>query len=432
MEIAHGGITGGHLGVAKTANGIQTRAYWPTWRSDLTAFMRTCEPCARYHRGAVRHQAPMQTPTVGEPWERVSVDITGPHPRSSTGKQYILTLVDHFSKWAEAIPISNHTAPTVAKALMTHVFTRYGVPRQLLTDRGPEFEGVLFTELMQHMGIDKLRTTAYRASTNGAVERFHRTLNSMIGKVVSETQRDWDEHLPAVLAAYRASPHSSTGFSPNRLFLGRETQMPIDIVWGMPEESRVTTRPVEEFVEKIRDNMEGAYELARKQLHVAAERRKACYDVRVKKVEFNVGDWVWYYYPRRYQGRSPKWQKLYTGPYRITRVIQPVNYVLQKSARSKPFVVHVDKLKKYYGDVPSNWITSDPQKSPPCPVEGTPEERSEVVKEVRKRISQPAFSGHNQAKQNSNSEDENVSEISTSRPKRTERQAPAYLRDYRY
>ena len=116
----------------------------------------------------------MQTSLVGEPWERVSVDITGPHPRSSRGKQLILTLVDHFSKWAEAIPLSN---PTVAKALMTHVFSRYGVPRQLLTDRGPKFETRLFLLLMQLLEIDKLRTTAYRAATNGAVERFHRTKN---------------------------------------------------------------------------------------------------------------------------------------------------------------------------------------------------------------------------------------------------------------
>ena len=77
---------------------------------------------------------------VGEPWKRVLVDITGPHPRLSRGKQFILTLVDHSSKWAEAIPLSNHTAPTVAIALMTHVFSRYGEPRQLLTDRGPELE----------------------------------------------------------------------------------------------------------------------------------------------------------------------------------------------------------------------------------------------------------------------------------------------------
>jgi transposase InsO family protein len=274
LNIAHSGMSGGHLGRAKTESGIQLRAYWPTWKTDVDTFLRACEPCARYFRGRIHRQAPLQTPLIGEPWQRVSVDITGPHPRSSNSKQYILTLVDHFSKWAEAIPLSNHTAPTVAKALMTHIFSRFGVPRQLLTDRGPEFEGALFTELMQCMDIDKLRTTPYKASTNAVAERFHRTLNSMLGKAVAENQRDWDVRLPYVMAAYRASQHSSTGFSPNRLFLGRETYMPVDLVWGIPEGETAKTQTANEFVQKVQRDTEAAYELARKHLQVAAERRK--------------------------------------------------------------------------------------------------------------------------------------------------------------
>jgi len=345
-------MSGGHLGIAKTASGIQLRAYWPTWKSDLEEFLRACEPCARYYRGKVRRQTPLRTPWIGEPWQRVSVDITGPHPRSSNSKQYILTLVDHLSKWTEAIPLSNHTAPTVAKALMTHVFSRFGVPRQLLTDRGPEFESTLFTELIRCMDIDELSTTPYKASTIAVAERFHRTLNSMLGKVVSGNQRDWDVRLPQVLAAYRASPHSSTGFSPNRLFLGRKTFMPVNLVWGIPEEERETIQNVNEYIQKVRLNTEAAYVLARKQLQFAAERCKVANDARVRKVEFEVGNWLWYYYPRKFNNRSPKWPKLYTGPYLIVRAIQPVNFVLQRSNRSKPFVVHADKLKKCYGPTP--------------------------------------------------------------------------------
>jgi len=149
LNIVHGGKTGCHLGRAKTAAAIQSRAYWPTWSTDLDLFMRQCEPCARYHRGAPPCLAKLQSVVVGEPWERVSVGITGPHPRSSRQNQYILTLVDNFSKWAEIIPVRNHTASTVAKALMIHVFTKFGAPRQLLTGRGPEFESVLFSELMK-------------------------------------------------------------------------------------------------------------------------------------------------------------------------------------------------------------------------------------------------------------------------------------------
>lgn len=84
---------------------------------------------------------------MGEPWERVSIDVTEPHPRSSRGKMFIVTLVENFSKWAEAIPVQNHEAPTIAYVLMTHVFTRYGAPQQLLSDRGSEFQSELFAEL---------------------------------------------------------------------------------------------------------------------------------------------------------------------------------------------------------------------------------------------------------------------------------------------
>ena len=213
LSVIHGEMTGGHLARRRTAASIQSRAYWPTWSSDLDAFLKECEPCARYHRGSVPKKAHLRTPLVGEPWFRVSVDITGPHPRSSKSNQYILTLIDHFSKWAEAIPLRNHTAPMAARALMVHVFSKFGAPWQLLTDRGSEFESELFKELMRWMEIDKLRTTAFYPSCNGVVERFHKTLNSMLGKVVNKLQRDWNERLPLVLMVYRATPHESTGMT---------------------------------------------------------------------------------------------------------------------------------------------------------------------------------------------------------------------------
>jgi len=88
-----------------------------------------------------------------------------------------------FSKWGEAYPVRVHTAPVVAKVLVDNL-SRFGMPRRLLTDQGKEFESALFRELCDKMGIQKVRTSPYQPSTNGCVERFHRTLNSMIGKVV--------------------------------------------------------------------------------------------------------------------------------------------------------------------------------------------------------------------------------------------------------
>ena len=356
IQGVHGGLTGGHFGRRRTAAAVQARGYWPCWMSDVEKYLRECNVCARYHRGVIPRQAGLRPTLVGEPWERVSVDITGPFPRSSRQNQYILTCVDHFTKWAEAIPLANHTATTVARALMTHVFSRFGAPLQLLSDRGPEFESELFGQLMKWMEIDKLRTTAYQPSTNGAVERFHRTLNTMLGKVVSDTQRDWDDKLPAVMAAYRASPHETTGFSPNRLFLGREVRMPLDLVMGLPSDESNQVNSMDEFVQRTQEQMADAYEIARQHLRAAAQRRKDTYDIRVRHQEFQVGDWVWYWYPRRYSSRSPKWQKNYIGPFLIVRKIEPVNFVLQRSSRAKPFVVHVNKLKKCFGQTPTSWL----------------------------------------------------------------------------
>ena len=93
---------------------------------------------------------------------------------------------------------------------------------EVLTDQGPEFGGELFLELCKALDIRKIRTSPYRASTNGMVERFHRTLNQMLGKVASENQRDWDVHVPAAVAAYRASEHAATGFGSNFMMFGRE------------------------------------------------------------------------------------------------------------------------------------------------------------------------------------------------------------------
>ena len=105
-------------------------------------------------------------------------------------------MIDHFTKHAEAVPLRNKEAITVARALWDVVLSRYGLPHQILSDCGLEFENGLMRQLCHLLGVDKLRTVAYKPSTNGAIERFHRTLNSMLGKVVKETQTDWDMYLP--------------------------------------------------------------------------------------------------------------------------------------------------------------------------------------------------------------------------------------------
>src|SRR3989442_12125116 len=148
-------------------------------------------------------------------------------------------------------------------------------------------------ELYRLLGIDKLRTTAYKPSTNGAVERFHRTLNSMLAKVVSENQKDWDAQLPSVMAAYRASPHDATGFSPNYLMFGRENRAPLDLLYGGPPENKPSDNRLGVLAADKVDNMRRAYHLVRQNSGQNALRMKYYYDMRVKPQVFRKGVWVW-------------------------------------------------------------------------------------------------------------------------------------------
>jgi len=219
------------------------------------------------------------------------VDITGPHPRSKNGYIYILTFVDYSTKFPNAFLLRNQEAATVAKVLIDRVFAYFGTPLQILTDRNRNFESDLFAELCRRFEIDHVTTTAYKSSTNGLVERFHRTLNFILAKVVNENQKDWDEHLPYAVAAYRATPHESTGYTPNVLFLSRENRAPIDLIYGTPPQNFQSFESSSDFIAACQERMKTRYADVRTQLGKAAVRHKKRYDLRVHKV-FAAGEWV--------------------------------------------------------------------------------------------------------------------------------------------
>ena len=267
---------------------------------------------------------------------------------------YILTCIDVFTKWTEAFPLPNKEAAVVARVLVEQIFCRFGVPIALLSDNGNEVDSSIMREICRLLDVDKLRTTFYKASTNAAIERFHRTLNSMIGKIVNDKQTDWDLLLPYVMAAYRSSRHDSTAYTPNFLTLGREVRAPVDIVLGTgPVDSEET---YDGFVEDVQTRMRTAFDLVRQHIGEAAQRNKRYYDIRVKPAKYALGQWVYYFNPRRFKGRQDKWSRKYTGPFCIVKVLGPVNVELQLTKRSKPFITHIDKVKPYLGESPKGWV----------------------------------------------------------------------------
>ena len=262
--------------------------------------------------------------------------------------------MDSFTKWAEAFPLRNKEAETIARVLVEQVFSRFGIPLSILSDQGKEVDGRIMREVCRLFGIEKLRTMPYKPSTN-QVERFHRTLNSILGKTVAEHQKDWDTRLVFALSAYRATRHRATGYSPNFLVLGRETRAPPDVIYGRPE----TGNDYDSFVEQTRDRLVQAYDCTREQLQQSAGYNKRYYDVGVKPSRFKAGQWVWYFNPRKLRGKQMKWTQQYEGPYLILEMLSPLVAKIQQSSRTKPKIVHIDKLKKYEGEEPKMWSTAE-------------------------------------------------------------------------
>jgi transposase InsO family protein len=386
IQLAHVGMTGGHLGLRRTMKQVQRRAYWPGWAEDVRIKLQRCTPCARYHRGKLAHKGPMQNMVVGDVGEVLSLDLTGPHPATSGGHRYILTFIDHFSRWAEAVPVRNQEAVTVAKALVVHWISRFGCPLQILTDQGSCFEAELFQDLCRLLGIDKVRTSPYKPSTNGMLERFHKTLNAMLAKVVAGSHRDWNEQLPMVLAAYRASIHSGTGFSPNKLFLNRETTMPLDLVLGDCY-VRGTAPECHEYVLTQGVQIQDVFTLARETMKKQAKARAYRYNLRARNVEFQIGEYVWYYYDRKPRNQKDKWASHFQGPYRVEKKLSTVLYQIRKTPRSQAKIIFIDKLKLYHGPTPDGW--GDPGNASDVEVSTLPEEPADLpIVERPKRVIQ--------------------------------------------
>ena len=141
---------------------------------------------------------------------------------SKSGKDVnVLIIMDHFTQYGQAFVTASQQAPVVAKILWDKFFMYFGLPEKILTDQGRNFESKLITELCLLTQIKKLRTTPYRPKTNGAYERFNRTLISMIGTLPDEYKTQWPQHIPMLVHAYNCTRSNATGYSPVYLLYGR-------------------------------------------------------------------------------------------------------------------------------------------------------------------------------------------------------------------
>jgi transposase InsO family protein len=328
----------GHMGRAKTAERLNRRAYFPGWKRSVKTVCDECGLCAERCRGAPPRQGPMQVMEVAAPMERIQLDLVGPNPTTPRRNQWILTMIDSFSRYLISVPLRTKEARHVAAALNRYLFAVWGLCREIYHDQGREFDNRLIKSICQEYGIRDLRTSPFRAQANGRCERVHRTMHDIFSKVVADDQKDWDLVLAGVTAAYNASKHESTGYSPNLLMTGREALTPLDLPLGKgrgTEKKDLTS--VDGYQDKLQSKMREVYAAARRRSALKAVERKRRYDAKVKGIEFLEGDQVLIRREVPCPGLNAKWRRLYRGPYVIVSKLGPVNYVVTRNADGRDF-----------------------------------------------------------------------------------------------
>ena len=171
--------------------------------------------------GDLIHVPPSEFHALTSPWifSVWGIDIIGKiSPKSSNGNEYILVAIDYFTKWVEVASYARLAKARVAKFIKLHNIYRYGVPHELISDKGVHFRGKVDT-LIQEYGIQHRRSYAYMLQTNGAVEIANKNIKRILRKMV-ETSQDWSEKLPFALWVYRTSFRTSTGATSSSLVYG--------------------------------------------------------------------------------------------------------------------------------------------------------------------------------------------------------------------
>ncbi|MCO5552704.1 hypothetical protein L7F22_006221 [Adiantum nelumboides] len=244
----HDGVCGGHFAQEITNRKIlQAGFVWPSLHRDVQHWCRACKACQQAGDRKLFYGPRFPIFAYG-PFEKWGIDAIGPLPRTSIGKQYVLTATNYMTKWAEVAGVARITVANVRKFMLDYICSRFGTPLEILSDRGLGFRADLLDALLENLSIKNVHSTPYYPQCNGLVEKTNGVLCKIITKHVRDRPQDWDKHLTVALWVYRTSFKVSTQFTPYHLVYGQEALLPIEVELGS---LRVLARETTSSKEKL-------------------------------------------------------------------------------------------------------------------------------------------------------------------------------------
>uniref|UniRef100_A0A2N9FFE4 Integrase catalytic domain-containing protein n=1 Tax=Fagus sylvatica TaxID=28930 RepID=A0A2N9FFE4_FAGSY len=230
IQEMHAGLMGAHANGPFLARKIMRAGYyWLTMERDCIRHVQTCHKCQMYQNS--KNAPPQYLHTMASPWpfSAWGMDVIGAiTPKASNGHEFILVAIDYFTKWVEACSFKNVTQVAVTRFVKNNIICRYGMPEMLITDNASNLNNRMMDQLCQQFKIQHHNSAPYRPKMNGAVEAANKNVKKILSKM-TETYKDWHEHLPYALCAYRTSVRTSVGATPYSLVYGMEAVLPVEV-----------------------------------------------------------------------------------------------------------------------------------------------------------------------------------------------------------
>ena len=344
LRETHSGSYGGHFSGQRLHHAQMERWWWEGMFNDSLSFAKSCPECAIVTGGSRASRPPLHPIPVSRPFQILGIDIMD-LPLTDQGNKHVVVVQDLFTKWPLVFAVPDQKTARLARLIAEEVIPLFGVPECLLSDRGTNLLSTLMMDLCQILGITKLNTTAYHPQCDGAVERFNRTLKTMLRKHAAKFGSQWDRFLPGILLN---TPHTSTGEKPSFLLFGVDCRTPTEAAY-LPT---TDVSPTEELMLSL----SSARELAASCIRKAQAKYKRSYDRRVREVAMRVGDWVLVRFPQDESGRWRKLSRPWHGPYRIVDKSDPdVTCVKVYHPQDSPIHVHQSRVCRCPAEFPAGY-----------------------------------------------------------------------------
>jgi hypothetical protein len=377
LRLCHDSPVAGHPGRSKTYELLTRDYYWPGMYRYVDRWTRNCHTCRRTTPSREARQGVLRPlPVPQRSWQDISMDFIT-HLEPSQGHDAILVVVDRLTKMKHFIACHGTCdAEEVARLYTRHVWKIHGLPRTVVSDRGPQFVSAFWKHLNRRLGIKSLLSTAFHPETDGQTERANAILEQYLRAYVSYLQDDWVEWLPLAEFASNSVRSESTAMTPFHANYGFHPRMGFEPILPADKPAARDAENFSQHMQSIMDHVHSEIKYAQARHEEQANRK------RMPARRFKVGQSVWLD-SRHIKTLRPQkkldWKQL--GPFRIKKVISSHAYELELPASMKIHpVFNVSLLRPAAEDPLPGQIQLPP---PPVEVEGLEEWEVEDIVDSR-------------------------------------------------